>query len=83
MHRTYGKGRQAVKLEHVDVWVALERMWIYAREYSVTERDSLSHRILSGHETTYVATDALGKRIGSTRITPEDSPVTLVTETYF
>lgn len=73
-----------MKLEHVAATVAIERMWLWARELSVTERETLTHRVLSGHEVTYISVDALGKRIGNTRITPETPPpVAYVTETDF
>lgn len=72
-----------MKLEHVAARVALERMWIYAREYTVSEREDMSHRVLCGHKVTYVATDDNDNRIGSTTIEPEDFPVTLVTEINF
>ena len=72
-----------MKTEHVKATVALQRMWIYATDNSVSEREDMSHRILCGHEVTYVACDVYGAPIGSTRVTPEDFPVTLVTETTF
>ena len=69
-----------MKQEHVRATVALERMWIWARDLPVSERDDLSHTLLSGHPITYLAMDALNKPVGRTRIVPEDFPVTLVTE---
>lgn len=69
--------------ENVPATVALERMWIYARELSVTERETLSHSLLSGSTVTYLAHDSYGKVIGRTRIKPEQFPVITVTETTF
>jgi hypothetical protein len=70
------------KLEHVAATVAIDRMYIYARRLSVTERGTLAHTLLSGHEITYQACDALGQPIGTTHVTPETfPPVAYVTET--
>jgi len=72
-----------MKLEHVQVTVALERMWIYARHLSTTQKDNESHALMSGHAITYEAYDNTDKFIGRTRVEPEDWPVTCVTETTF
>lgn len=67
----------------VSAHVAIERMWIYARALSVSEKETLSHSIMSGSEVTYAAYDRDDSPIGSTRVTPEQFPVYTVTETTF
>jgi hypothetical protein len=65
----------------VNATVALERMWIYARQLNATEKDTLSHTLMCGGEVTYTACDVFGQPIGQTTLKPQDFPVTLVTET--
>ena len=72
-----------MKLEHVEARVAVERMWIYAKDNSVTEKETLTHTLLSGQAITYLACDTFGKPISRTRVVPENNPVTLVTEYDF
>jgi hypothetical protein len=73
-----------VKLKEVDVFVAIKRMQIWARDLNSTEKDTMAHTVLCGGTVTYLALDAEGKPVGRTRIDPENfNPVTLVTETTF
>lgn len=71
-----------MQLENVPIETALRRMRIYtAGQVSVAEYRDTAKALLSGHEVTYTAYDTFGQPIGQTRITPQDFPVTLVTET--
>lgn len=70
----------AIELRGVPAPVAVERIYIWAGELSVTEKDTLAHTLMSGGEVAYTATDSCGKPIGRTLVRPEDNPVTTVTE---
>lgn len=72
-----------MRLENVHVTVALERMWIYARDLPVWELELMQASLLNGHTITYVACDQDGNAIGRTRVKPEQVPVITVTETTF
>lgn len=70
-----------MRTEHVRVNVAVNRLYIYATHLSVTEKDTLTHRLMSSHPIGYTAYSWQGYRIGYTTLTPEQKPpVQTVTE---
>lgn len=67
-------------LEHVLVEAAIRRMQIYGRGLTIAGRVNLAHVLRSGRPIRYVAYNSSNEPIGTTTVTPEDFPVTLVTE---
>lgn len=91
-HTLYGSesnanGGSIVYLPNVPATVAIERMWLYGRRgatgATVDELTTLQNRLMTGQTITYVAYDQSAEIIGSTRLVPENYPVTHVTEYTF